>query len=44
MIVRIDERLRHVADAAAVARLEATLPQLATPGKSELDPENETVG
>jgi hypothetical protein len=30
MIIRIDERLQHVADAAAVARIEALLPHLAT--------------
>jgi hypothetical protein len=37
MIVRIDERVQHVADAAAVARIEATLPYLAT--KAELTAE-----
>jgi hypothetical protein len=34
LIVRIDERLQHVADAAAVARIEAMFPHLAT--KAEL--------
>jgi hypothetical protein len=33
VIVRIDERLQHVADAAAVARIEATLPYVATKGE-----------
>jgi hypothetical protein len=34
VIVRIDERMQHVADAAAVARIEAQIPYLAT--KAEL--------
>jgi hypothetical protein len=41
MIVRIDERLQHVADAAAVTRIEAQMPYLAT--KAELTAEIATV-